>query len=126
MKNTLATIIIFIIMVFTIIFSVNYLNNTCVKLNTVSTEIGKSIEDESWNKAYTESLNLFQQWEKYTRKISIFVNHAEIDNINNELLKLTQYTKCHNKEEALASNEVVKFLFKHIVNMEKINLQNIF
>lgn len=126
MKNVFITLIIFIAMFLTIAFSVNYLNNACTKLNVISSQIEKSIETDSWNEAYTESLTLFHDWEKYTRKVSVFVNHAEIDNIYSEMLKLTQYTKCHNKEEALASNEVIKFLFKHIVNMEKINLQNIF
>lgn len=53
------------------------------------------------------------------------VHHSEVDNMNNELWKLTQYTKFNNKEESLASVHVIKFLLKHIIEMERINITNI-
>jgi hypothetical protein len=126
MKNLIASFIIFIVMVSTVFFSINYLNSACKKLNVLNTQIEKSIEEDSWNEAYDKSLKLLDTWDGYTRKLSVFVNHCEIDNLNNEIWKLTQYTKCHNKDESLASNTLIKFLFEHIVNMEKINMQNIF
>lgn len=126
MRNLFAALIIFISMFLSLVFSINYLNQTCSKLDTLNIQIEKSIESNSWDEAYNKSLKLLDNWDNCTRKISIFVNHAEIDNINNEIWKLTQYTKCHTKDEALASNHVIKFLLKHILNMEKVNIQNIF
>ncbi len=126
MRNVLTSFLLFIAMIITIVFSISYLNNICKNLQSINTQIEKSIENNSWDEAYDSSLNFLNKWDNYSHNISIFVNHAELDNINIELWKLTQYVKCHDKEEALASNHVLKFLLKHIVNMEKVNLENIF
>lgn len=85
----------------------------------------KLVSSESWEKAYGESLKLFDNWQNKHVVISMVINHSEIDNINNELWKLTQYVKCKNKDESLASIHVVKFLLEHIMLMEKINIENI-
>ncbi|NMM61504.1 DUF4363 family protein [Clostridium sp. P21] len=126
MRNLLAAFIIFTSMLLSLIFSINYLGRACTKLDTLNAQIERSIDTQSWDEAYNKSLILLDNWDNCTRKISIFVNHAEIDNINNEIWKLTQYTKCHNEDESLASNHVIKFLLKHIINMEKVNIQNVF
>ncbi|MCS4464474.1 DUF4363 family protein [Clostridium botulinum] len=51
--------------------------------------------------------------------MSMVTNHSEIDNINIELWKLTQYVKCESEDESLASIHAVKFLLEHIMQMEK-------
>ncbi|MDW8800712.1 DUF4363 family protein [Clostridium sp. A1-XYC3] len=126
MKGVIISISIFFVMLIGIFFSINYLNKVCTKLDNLNKEIEISIENKSWTKAYDNSIKFLNQWDNYSRKISIFVNHAEIDNINSELWKLTQYTKCKAEEEALASSHVIKFLLEHIVNLEKVNAENIF
>lgn len=126
MKGVIISISIFFVMLIGIFFSINYLNKVCTKLDNLNKEIEISIENKSWTKAYDNSIKFLNQWDNYSRKISIFVNHAEIDNINSELWKLTQYTKCKTEEEALASSHVIKFLLEHIVNLEKVNAENIF
>jgi hypothetical protein len=126
MKSIVASFIIFIVMLISIFISTNYLNSICKKLETLDMQIERNVETDSWNKAYSNSLKFLNQWEEYSQKVSIFVHHAEIDNINNELWKLTQYTKCKNKDESLASTHVLKFYLDHIADMEKVNPQNIF
>lgn len=88
-------------------------------------ELEELVSSESWEKAYGKSLELFNDWQDNHFVISMVINHSEIDNINNELWKLTQYVKCKSEDESLASIHVVKFLLKHIIKMEKINIENI-
>lgn len=126
MKGVITSITIFLVMVIGIFFSINYLNKVCTKLEALDTQIEKDIGSNSWDKAYDNSLIFLNQWDKYSSKISIFSDHAEIDNINNELWKLTQYAKCKDEEESLASVTTIKFLLRHIVDMERVNTQNIF
>lgn len=126
MKSIVASFIIFIVMVISIFFSINYLNQVCTKLEGLDIQIERNIDNGDWTKAYDNSLKFLKQWDNYSKKISVFVDHEEIDNINNELWKLTQYTKVKNKDESLASNHVIKFFLDHIADMEKVNLQNIF
>jgi len=93
-------------------------------------ELGDSIEDqiskENWQAAYDSSMKLTKEWKNHCDVISLFVHHQEIDNIDNELWKLSQYTKCHTKDESLASVHVVKFFLNHIKNLEDFSIQNIF
>lgn len=126
MKGVIISLTIFIIMFIGVFFSINYLNKICTKLEISTVQIEKDITAHSWDKAYDSSLDFLKQWDKLSDKVSIFSHHAEIDNVNNEVWKLTQYTKCKNEEEALASTHVIKFLLKHIVDMERVNPQNIF
>ncbi|ENK1244119.1 DUF4363 family protein [Clostridium sporogenes] len=107
---------------------VNYsfkLNSTCKGFINQCNELEELVTSNSWEKAYGKSLELFDGWQNKHFVISIVINHSEIDNINNELWKLTQYVKCKSKDESLASIHVVKFLLEHIVKMEKINIENI-
>ncbi|EJP6472514.1 DUF4363 family protein [Clostridium botulinum] len=107
---------------------VNYsfkLNSTCKVFINQCNELEELVTSNSWEKAYGKSLELFDGWQNKHFVISIVINHSEIDNINNELWKLTQYVKCKNEDESLASIHVVKFLLEHIVKMEKINIENI-
>lgn len=126
MRNIVISFVIFITVMLSAIFSIKYLNGVCIKLEGLSMEIENNIQSSEWNKAYDNSLKFLTEWDKYSKKVSVFTHHAEIDNINNELWKLTQYTKEKNKDESLASAHVIKFYLKHIVEMEKVNLQNVF
>lgn len=126
MKNIIASFALFIIVMLTVIFSINYLGNVCNKLEVLDVQIENNIKNDEWNKAYSNSIKFLDEWHDYSKKVSIFTHHAEIDNINIELWKLTQYTKCQTKDESLASAHVIKLLLNHLVELEKVNSQNIF
>lgn len=125
MKNVLYSLIIFIALLISVFFSIKYLNKSCSSLEALDTKLETLIEDSSWDNAYASSLELMNDWDHYSKVITIFVNHAEIDNINNELWKLTQYTKFKNRDESMACVHTVKFYLSHIRDMEKVNIQNI-
>lgn len=112
-------------MLLTIFLSINYLDKTCAKLVTASNQLEDTIKNDNWDKSYDLSIDLLNSWQKYSNTISIFIHHGEIDNINNELFKLTQYTKCKNKDESLASIHLIKLTIKHIREMESLSLKNI-
>lgn len=126
MKGVITSLTIFFVMLIGIFFSINYLNKVCAKLEVSAVQIEKDIDAHSWDNAYNDSLNFLKDWDKYSHKISIFSDHVEIDNVNNEIWKLTQYTKCKNEEESSASAHALKFLLKHIADREKVNSENIF
>lgn len=126
MKNIIASFALFITVMLIVVFSINYLETVCTKLEGLDVQIENNIKNDEWNKAYNNSIKFLNEWHDYSKTVSIFTHHAEIDNINMELWKLTQYTKCQTKDESLASAHVVKLLLNHIVEMEKVNSQNIF
>ena len=125
MKNIIISLIIFIALIFGVFISLNYLSNMCDDLVKKGDAIEDQIAKDNWEEAYNSSMKLTNEWREHCDTISFFVHHQEIDNIDNELWKLSQYTKCKNKDESLASIHVVKFYINHIKNLENVSIQNI-
>ena len=126
MKNVVISLIISAIMIVAMSFSIKYLNKASQKLGKLNTDIEQQITDDNWDRAYKTSLEFTDKWNDYSKKIKLFSNHQEIDNIEMELRKLPQYIKEMTKDEALTSVHVLKFLLDHIAELEKIKIHNIF
>jgi len=125
MKNIIISLILFIALIFGVFISLNYLSTMCDDLVKKGDAIEDQIAKDNWEEAYNSSMKLTNEWREHCDTISFFVHHQEIDNIDNELWKLSQYTKCKNKDESLASIHVVKFYINHIKNLENVSIQNI-
>ncbi|WP_139905042.1 DUF4363 family protein [Clostridium thermarum] len=125
MKNALISFSLFLLLLVGMYFSLNYLKSTCTKILADSTKLEELILDEKWEDADKLSNDLYYYWENKSMVLSIFVNHMEIDALNNEILKLTQYVRTKSKDESLASTHVVKFYTNSIINLQKITIQNI-
>lgn len=126
MKSTITSVILFIVMMTSIFLSINYINSISNKLVFMCDTLENNINNYQWKKSYNLSLNLFEEWKKHYRIISLYVNSSELDTLNNEIVKLTQYIECETKDEALATTHTIKFMIKQVQAMQKINLQNVF
>jgi len=126
MKSVYISIVLFVIMLLSLFYSISYLNKTCNNLIKIDTNISKSINNEAWISADKFSIEFNKKWSKTSNEMSIFVDHKEMDNINNELCKLTQFIKCRNRDESLACVYTIDFFINHIKKMEKVTFQNIF
>ncbi|NLK75572.1 MAG: DUF4363 family protein [Clostridiales bacterium] len=113
-------------MIFTISSSIKYLNTVSQNLSELNDEIEQNINDENWEEAYKITIEYTEKWQSYSKKIKLFLDHQEIDNIETELWQLPQYIKEKSKDEALASVYVLKYLLNHIADIEKIKIENIF
>jgi len=126
MKNIVISLILSVTMIIAMSSSIKYLNKVSQELGSLNDEIEKHIMDGNWDQAYKTTIELTNKWKDYSKKIKLFSNHQEIDNIEMELRKLPQYIKEETKDESLASAYVLKFLLYHIADLEKIKLENIF
>lgn len=113
-------------MIFTMSYSIKYFNKVSQELASLNEKIMENINDNNWDKAYENTIELTEKWENYSKKIKLFLNHQEIDSIEVELKKLPQYIKEETKDESLASTNVLKFFLNHIAELEKVKLENIF
>lgn len=125
MKNAWISFTLFLLLLVGMYFSLKYLQNTCAKIQAESEKLEELILDEKWEEADKLSNDLYYYWEEKSMVLSIFVNHIDIDELNNEILKLTQYVRTKSKDESLASTHAVKFYTKGILNLQKITIQNI-
>lgn len=126
MKNMITTCIIFFLMIFILFFASKYIVLTCDKLLDVSSEIEENIVNDNWDESYMLSFELLNIYEGHVANLTLFLNHTDFDNIYSEIIKLSQYSKCKNKDEALSSIHVVKTLINQVKELESISIGNIF
>lgn len=126
MKNIIAAFSLFIIMIIGIFLSTNAINRNCSHLQNLNCALESNIIKENYGDAYNLSLDYIAQWKKASNFLTIYIHHEDLDHIDNEVLKLTQYIKTKDKSEALATVHVMKFLIDHIKSHEKVSISNIF
>lgn len=126
MKNVIISLVIFFAMIGAMFFSLGYLNKVCDRMEQESDSLEELLSKEEWEQAMNSTNHLYEEWKKQSEIVPIFVNHAEVDILSNELMRLIQYVKCQNKDESLASTHVVKFYIDNIKSLQKVNLQNLF
>ncbi|MBU3184113.1 DUF4363 family protein [Clostridium estertheticum] len=126
MKNVLIAFSLFIIMMVGIFLSVNIINVKCSKLQDLNCTLESYIIKEKYQDAYELSLTYIAEWKKTSKLLTIYTHHEDLDNIDSEILKLTQYIKIKDKSEGLATVHVMKYLVDHIMSHEKVSISNIF
>ena len=126
MRNLVISFLIFVILIITIVFSINFLVNKANYYSEKTDQLENLVTQDSWDEAYEISTDFLTTWEEDSKKISVFINHFQVDAISNQILKLTQYTKYHDKSEALALIHDIKFLLKELIEIEKVTISNIF
>lgn len=126
MKNIVIAFSLFIGIILMSFFSIKYINKTCGYFLDLNAKIQNSLKSEEYNKA-TAYLKTFENsWDKKSNTLSVYIHHAETDDISMEIEKLSQSIKYKEKKDAMESTHSLNFLIKHVVNLEKINIQNIF
>jgi len=122
------TIIVFLLAVIISsgIFMTNALSRSSKELGGKITEIEKYAQSENWNKAL-ESLDSFKDdWEKTKPTWSMLIDHAEIDNIETSLSRLSKYVELRQSLFATAEISTLKQFIDHIPKKESFTLENIF
>ena len=126
MRNVYLAFSIFIIMILGIFLSTNIINQKCANLQNLNCRLESYIIKENYKDAYILSLDYITQWKKDTKFLTFYIHHEDLDHLDNEALKLTQYIKIRDKSEGLATVHVMKYLVDHIRYHEQASISNIF
>ncbi|GCD12940.1 DUF4363 family protein [Clostridium tagluense] len=126
MKNVYLAFSLFIIMIIGIFLSINTINQSCANLQDLNCTLESYILKENYKDAYNLSLDYIDQWKRDSKFLTIYIHHEDLDHVDNEVLKLTQYIKTRDKSEALATVHIMKYLVDHIKFHEKVSISNIF
>jgi hypothetical protein len=126
MKNVYIAFGLFIIMLLAIFISTNAINRKCVHLQNLNSQLESYILKENYEDAYDLSLTYITEWKKSSSFLSVFLHHEDLNFIDSEILKLTQYMKIRDRAEGLATVHVLKYLVNHIKTHEEVSISNIF
>ena len=102
------------------------INSKCNHLQDLNSTLESYILKGKYNDAYNLSLNYIALWKSDSKFLTLYIHHEDLDHVDNEVLKLTQYIKIRDKSEALATVHVMKYLIDHIKEHEKVSISNIF
>ena len=122
----IGTTVIFVVMLVFLFFASKYITLTCDKMLEVTCAIEDNLVNNNWDESYMLSFELLNIYEGHVTNLTLFLNHFDFHNIYNEIIKLSQYTKCETEDEALACIHVLKALINEVKEMESLSISNIF
>ena len=125
MKNIIISFIIFFIVLGFVVFYNKNLISFCDETLIIGYELQTLIENEQWDESYEKALELKALISDAFKSMSIYVNHSEMDEMNIEILKLTEYIKEKDSAEGLATLQSIKCYAEYIKELQKVNLTNI-
>lgn len=125
MKNTIISFITLFILLFFVFIGNNNLNSLCDDSLKLSNEIQIALDNTNWDNALEKSLELKKVMSNGFKKVSIYVNHQDIDTLNTETVKLINLIKVRDLSNSLSSLDTIKCLAEYIKELQQINLTNI-
>ncbi len=125
MKNFFVSYILFIVMCIFLFLASKYVILTCDKMLDTSMKIEQHILNDEWDDSYILSFKLLHIYEGHVNNLNLFLNHSEFDSIYRQVIMLTQYAKCNNKDESLATIHMIKTMIHDVKTIEYVNIRNI-
>lgn len=125
MKQIIILIISVIISLSAGLYEINYLKNTTKYFNADINHIKNKINSQDFEEADIYLNKVEKSWNKIKNIWDIFVNHEDINQIEEEMLSCKLDIKSQDKEDSLKSVERLKRDLNNIYERKKIKLQNI-
>lgn len=122
------------IIVIILIFSLITILDVFTKSNTESVmenmvnELNELYEQVSIEEKYNTNLinDIENGWKEKMKVMSLYLEHNELEKVNNSLAKLKANIESKEKYMAVENIEEIKFLIEHIKNKNLLNIENIF
>lgn len=89
-------------------------------------KVQQNVENDQWKKAEDKVSILRKQWEKADKWWTPFMDHREIDMLDQSVARISGFIEEQQKEDALVEIKVTKSMVERIRNREGPNIENIF
>lgn len=103
-------------------FTLNEINN---QGNAIFASV-KDLDNINTDEILTKTRELNKFWTKYESAICFFVNHKDMHEMGNEIIKMISYCKNNIKEEFTTSLELVLYYTSTFHHIMGVSLENIF
>lgn len=125
MKNTIISLILFLIVMCFMFFASHEVNSLCSEIINETNELEVLLDKNDINAAYESSIELLNLLKEEGFITSIYLNHIDIDSIIDEAVKLTVLIKTDDMSSSLASLHLIKYNAQRIQKLQKPTLGNI-
>lgn len=126
MNRIIVSVIALILVIAVASFSVLSLDSSCKNLSENLDEIKSAAEFKDSEKAIELTEKALELWDKEERKISLLVDHSEIDEIEKTLKSLPVLARQGSMERLEEQSSIAAERVRHIREKEKISIKNIF
>lgn len=89
-------------------------------------ELETTLEEGDWRNSDSHMQPLLAKWSKTQQRWTLLLDHQEIDNIDLALARLHRFVQTRDLSAALAELAALQHLVRHIPELSKFTLQNIF
>ncbi len=126
MKPVLMVILPLVVIIALGMFCQNILQNDADKLSLQLERLESNVGDKDWEKAESHVKQIDRTW-KPTRFVwQILIDHAEVDRIDESLVRAKKYVSLKEQTDSLIEISVLRQMFLHLPEKEKPNIENIF
>lgn len=126
MKNSLFSILLFLILLGFLTYADISFKNLCSDIIDMCDEMEDTIDTLSQDENFKNSMDIFNLIQNEGAIAAIYINHMDYDVMLNEALKLTVYIEKDDKSEAEASLHLLKYSTQHMKELQVPNIENIF
>jgi len=125
-KIIIFIVVLFIIIIFSGTFTINYLKNTAESLELTVNGAIESVTNKQWSYAQKQLEEFNNTWDSTKYYWAMLVDHFEVDNIDDCFTKTRKYVESEDYSSSLAELEALKYYIRHIPEKEGFTLKNIF
>lgn len=126
MNRIIVSVIALILVITVASFSVLSLDSSCKNLSENLDEIKSAAEFKDSEKAIELTEKALELWDEEEGKISLLVDHSEIDEIEKTLKSLPVLARQGSMERLEEQSSIAAERVRHIREKEKISVKNIF
>lgn len=126
MNRIIVSVIALILVIAVASFSVLSLDSSCRNLSENLDEIKSAAEFKDSEKAIELTEKALELWDEEEGKISLLVDHSEIDEIEKTLKSLPVLARQGSMERLEEQSSIAAERVRHIREKEKISIKNIF
>lgn len=125
MRDILTCIILAVLIAAFIIVPHNFIAESSHDMQTILKKADSALKAEKWDKVTKLCSYALKKWEKYSPVYEMATEHETVDQIMREMRQLCSYAEEKEKPEARALIRELRFLIKHIEEMDELSPENI-
>lgn len=126
MKNSLFSILLFILLLGFLTYTDISFKNLCSNVIEMCNEMEKSLSYSTKEENFEDAMEIFNLIQDKGKIAAIYINHVDYDVLLNEALKLTIYIEKDDSSETEASLHLLKYNTEHMKKLQVPNIENIF
>ncbi|HOM03695.1 MAG TPA: DUF4363 family protein [Acetivibrio sp.] len=88
-------------------------------------EIEESVDKKDWASAEKNLMAVREEWDKTEKMWAVLIEHAEIDNIDTSLTRVSEYIKSRDVSMTMAEIAVLRNSIRNIPENQSFSLKNI-